>query len=105
MSTPLDTRQNKKLTNLQVFKLFDWLQQKIESFEPGVSLLAVSISATNALQFEVNANHIQGALEQLSLRLPRGPISSDVKLGILRRAVEALYKSLGQELPPEWADL
>lgn len=102
-----DARQNKKLTNIQVFKLYSWLEQKIieEAFEFGVSAAGVAVVATASLGFDVNANHIQGGLEQMGLKLPRGPISSDTKLGILKRAVETLYKKLGEQLPPEWSDL
>jgi hypothetical protein len=107
MNDKVDTRQNKKLTNLQVFQLFNWLKDHIErdAFESGITAAQVAVFATTALPFEVNQNHVQGALEQMQLRLPKGPCSDAVKIGILKRAVEKVYFQLDLQLPPEWADL
>jgi hypothetical protein len=105
MATPntgADLRQNKKLTNVQVFKLYGWVEADFKNFRASDSYAGIAVIATTTLGFEVNENHIRGAFEQLGISLPKPPATGDVKLAILKSAIEYLYRREEIPLPADW---
>jgi len=100
-----DTRKNKKLTNVEVFKLYGWVQENVSNFQAGDNYATIAVIATDSLGFELNRNHIEGAFEQLNLTLPKPPATSDVKLAIMKAAIEYLYAREEIPLPADWSSL
>lgn len=95
-----------RLTSLQVFQLYKYLQDNEPTWLPGVTLALIAESAKSSLSFHINEANVQDALRQLHIKLPTGASPSDSRrIAILKRAIEQLYHNLAQELPAEWSNL
>jgi hypothetical protein len=98
-------RKLNRLTSIEIFKLYGFMDSNKTKWTTADTYESIAVSATEVVGRSVNSANIKDAMQQLGLRLPVREKSDSVRISILKRAVETLYKSLGQELPPEWANL
>ena len=94
-----------RLTVKQIFELCKWLEDLQPTFDHNTTKAYLSAKASDYFKLNVTEFNIQGALETAEIRLPSPPKSDYVKMTIMKRAVEHLYKEMGVALPPEWSDL
>ena len=94
-----------RLKALQLVQLYNWLPENLPTLAPGINWKETAEIISAQLGFKVSEGNVRDAVRQSGLSLPKAPASDNSRIGILKRAVEQLYKNLGQELPPEWADL
>lgn len=94
-----------RLKALQLVQLYNWLPENLPTLAPGINCKETAEIISAQLGFKVSEGNVRDAVRQSGLSLPKSPASDNARIGILKRAVEQLYKNLGQELPPEWADL
>jgi hypothetical protein len=101
----MEKKSINRLTSLQVFQLYKYLQDNEPTWLPGVTLALIAESAKSSLSFNVNEANVQDALRQLHIKLPAGGSTSDARrIAILRLAIEQMYRNLGQGLPAEWSN-
>lgn len=98
-----ETRAINRLKGSDNFKFLKWFEDS--TFEWGLTDAQIAVRATEALGFTVTVGNVYGAWETTEKERAKAPKSDNQKFGILKRAVELMYKDFGKQLPPEWTDL
>lgn len=84
---PVPKRTTNKLTNKEVFLLYKWVEENVASLPAGINRVQAARAARDALGFELNENHIDGALEATGRSLP---LPADTVLDRLAKLEEAV---------------
>ena len=92
-----------RLNGLQQSKFLKWFED--QTFEYGVTDQQIAVKATTDLGFNITVGNVYGAWDVTEKKRPVAPKTENQKLGIIKRAVESLYREMGCQLPPEWTDL
>ena len=94
-----------RLTVKQSFALCRWLEDLQPTFDHTITYEKLAVKASDYFKCAITAHNVKGAFDVAELKLPSPPKTENQKIGILKRAVEILYKELNQPLPPEWSDM
>lgn len=104
----MDQQQPKKinrLTSMEIFKLYGFIELNKSKWTASDTYESIATQASEAVGRPINKFNVEDAMRQLEVRLPVREKSDSVRIGILKRAVEALYKNCNMPLPAEWSDL
>lgn len=94
-----------RLNAKQLYQLCNWLEDLQPTFDHTTTKATLAIKATEFFGFNVVAANVDTAFDMAELSIPKAPIGESQKLAILKRAIEYLYSSVAEPLPPEWSDL